>query len=60
MYIHSYVFAIKLIYYRIKTLYNKILIKTGNMNIRLSSVTIHMQAMFAMTYTVSTKDLLEK
>jgi len=55
MYIHSYVSAIKLIYYRMKTLCNKILSKTGNMNNRLSSVTIAMQA-----YSVSTKDLLEK
>jgi len=60
MYIHSYVCAMKLIYYRMKTLCNKILSKTGNMKNRLSSVTIAMQAMFAMTYSVSTKDLLEK
>ena len=60
MYIHSYVCAIKLIYYRMQTLCNKILSKTGNINNRLSSVTIAMQAMFAMTYSVSTKDLLEK
>jgi len=52
--------AIKLIYYRMKTLCNKILSKIGNMNNRLSSVTIAMQAMLAMTYSVSTKDLLEK
>ena len=45
MYIHSYVCAITLIYYRMKTLCNKILSKTGNMNNRLSSVTIAMQAM---------------
>jgi len=43
-----------------QTLCNKILSKTGNINNRLSSVTIAMQAMFAMTYSVSTKDLLEK
>ena len=60
MYIHSYVSAIKLIYYRMKTLCNKILSRTGNMNNRLSSVTIAMQATFVMTYSVSTKDLLEK
>jgi len=60
MYIHSYVCVIKLIYYRMKTLCNTILSKTGNMNNRLSSVTIAMQAMFTMTYSVSTKDLLEK
>jgi len=60
MYIHSYVYAIKLSYYRMKTLCNTILSKTGNMNNKLSSVTIAMQAMFAMTYSVSTKHLLEK
>ena len=52
--------AIKLIYYRMKTLCSNILSKTGNMIDRLNSVTIAMQAMFAMTYSVSTKDLLEK
>jgi len=60
MNIHSYVCVIKLIYYRMKTLCNTILSKRGSMNNRLSSVTIAMQAMFAMTYPVSTKDLLEK
>ena len=60
MCIHSYVCVIKLIYYRMNTLCNKILSKTGNMSNRLSSVTIVMQAIFAMTYSVSAKDLLEK
>ena len=60
MHIHSYACAIKLISDKMNTLCNKILSKTGNMNNRLSSVTIVMQAMFAVTYSVSTKDLLEK
>ena len=60
MYIHSYVCAIKLIYDKMNTLCKKILSKTGNMNNRLSLVAIVMQAMFTITYSVSTKDLLEK